>query len=251
MALTRGSVASPTSFAPTGTQAILVVDGDAQLLGAMRATFHLQSLRVVGTESARTALDLVQQETNQGHLPALALVEVALPDGDGLLLGQELLQQIPNLSLIFLSNCSQVETKVDALLLGADDYITKPFEWAELVARVQRNLRRRQETQATCLHFDGLEIDLIRGRVRVCGQELSPSMHEYRFLCCLAEARGQVVSSIELAGHLWPNGVCGNEEELVKKVKLRLQAKLDRVAVRVKILHNIPRVGYYLEWKQL
>jgi DNA-binding response OmpR family regulator len=237
--------------APAQPQTILLVDGDNELLGLMRATFHLQRLHVMASNCARGALEMVRQRTDQNALPDLALIEIALPDRDGLSLGQELLQQIPDLSLFFLTKCCQVEAKVRAMLIGADDYITKPFEWAELVARVERSLKRRQRSQIMCCHFGGLEIDFARGRVRVDEQEISLSMHEYRFLCCLARSQGHVASYAELAEALWPNGVWGNEEDLVKKVKLRLQSKLDRVAPGVRILHNVPGAGYYLEWKPL
>lgn len=251
MALTSAVSTSLASFAVASTQTILVIDGDIELLGMMRAMFQLQRLDIIGAESAKEGRRIAQESTGRGDPPALAIVETSLPDGDGISLGRELLQLIPNLSLFFLTSCSQIEAKVRAMLMGADDYITKPFTWAELVARVERSLRRRQEQHLACLHIGGLEIDLPKGRVRIGEQELSLTMQEYRFLCCLARARGQVVSCPEIAEHLWPNGTCGNEEDLVKKVKLRLQAKLDKAASGVKVLHNVPRIGYYLEWKLL
>jgi DNA-binding response OmpR family regulator len=241
--------AAALSFRQMRTETILVVDNDPELVGLMCATFSLRGLQVVGVDTGPEALHYVRSHARQSQFPCLALIDLNLAGQDGFMLGKELLAMLPYLSLIFLASCARVEDKVYAMLLGADDYITKPFQWAELVARVERNLRRLYEPRMAYFHCGEMLIDLVRGRVLVCGEDVPLSMHEYRFLCCLAQAQGRVVSCTELASYLWPNGIGVTDEEAVRKVKLRVESKLGRVLQKTKVIHNVPRIGYYLEWK--
>lgn len=235
---------SSRTTSPTDT--ILAVLDDLDLLGMLRATFQLRNVRVLCTQTASEAVQVMRTETRRGHPPSLVILDVTLRDRDGLGLGQELLQNIPALSLVFLTAATTIETKVRALLMGADDLISQPFEWVELVARIDRCLRRRYEVRAASLAYQGIEIDLVHARVWVRGVTVDLSLNEYRFLCVLVQARGQIVSFAQFAECLWMGEAGDGEGHLIKKVKLRLDAKLDRVAPGCKLIHSVPKVGYYL-----
>jgi DNA-binding response OmpR family regulator len=246
MALTTSIAAVATPAARNDVETLLIVTGDPELLGLLCATFHLRGLRVLSAPGAAEARRLVRPEARQ--FPMLAIALIGLPEAEGLALGQELLQRLSDLSLILLLDPGSIEGKVQALHSGADDCLGKPFAWAELVVRVERSLRRRQ-LHPLFLRCGELVINLTQGSAQVYEQDVALSAQEYQFLCCLAQARGQVVSYDTIAGRLWPKReVLGSEEELVKKVKLHLQARLEQAAPGVQVLHNVPRQGYYLEW---
>ncbi len=243
-----GTTKLPVVQGQTLQERILIVNESTELIGSLKAAFCLYHWQVISTHSAAEALHILDKAKHPNPF-SLVLLDMTLPDQDGFTLGQQLLQNFSPLALIFLTQRNDLELKVRAMLMGADDYLVLPVELAEVVARVERSLRLRRQTNTACFRHQALEVDYIQGRVRIHGIDVPFSIQEYRFMSCLTRTFGQVVSCLELAEHLWPEGFIGNEEDLVKKVKLRVQAKLDRVAPTIKLIHSVPGCGYYLEWR--
>jgi two-component system phosphate regulon response regulator OmpR len=177
---------------PMNSQAlILIVDDDAELagmVGELLAREGWQSHEVLTASDAEKALTRLQ--------PDLALLDVMLPDANGYELCRRWRTQHPDLPLLMLTARGDPLDRVLGLELGADDYLAKPFEPRELVARVRALLRRTSAGARTTpvLRFTGLHVDLLKREVLADGRLLNLSSTEFKLLVALASAPGQARS---------------------------------------------------------
>jgi two-component system, OmpR family, KDP operon response regulator KdpE len=177
---------------------ILVCDAESQSLHALRVVFHGAGFEVDATRTAAEALD-------RGALraPAAAIIELVLPDGDGVELCRRL-REWSAIPVILLSAVCDEEEQVRAFGAGADDYVTKPFRPRELVARLLANLRRAEpERDEPCVELDGLEIDLAARAVRREGYEVHLTPIEFKLLRVLTENRGRLLTHNTLLHQVW------------------------------------------------
>ena len=172
---------------------ILIVDDDAELQGLLVRLLAQEGWAV---ESALTIKD--GERLLAQHRPAVVLLDVMLADGNGLDMCRQWRAQQPDLGILMVSARGDPMDRVLGLEVGADDYLGKPFEKRELVARVRALLRRHRPAEAvsaaaplTAMVFDGLVIDLIRRTAVVDGKTIELSAIEYRRLVALAGAPGQ------------------------------------------------------------
>jgi two-component system, OmpR family, KDP operon response regulator KdpE len=177
---------------------ILVCDGDPQSFRGLRLVLRDAGFAPEWADTTEAAMDRAALRP-----PDAAIVELALPDGDGVALCRQL-REWSTMPLIVVSAVDDEDQKVRALNSGADDYITKPFGPAELVARVRAALRRaeRGEEQPP-LELDGLEVDLARRAVRRDGAELKLTPIEYKLLHALVRDRGRLLTHRELLQEVW------------------------------------------------
>ena len=229
-------------------QRILLVDDDPNISHLVRLYLEKEGFAV--TEAARgdTALESFRKET-----PALVLLDVMLPGLDGLQVLKEI-RKTSKVPVIMLTAKDETFDKVLGLELGADDYVTKPFETKELVARVKAVLRRApaaEEKQAEnddTLRFPQLTISLARYEVTFEGRELEMPPKELEVLYYLASHPNMVFTREQLLERVWGFDFFGDSRTVDVHIK-RLREKLPECEKYGWEIHTVWRVGYKFEYK--
>lgn len=220
---------------------ILIVDDEPQIRTLLRATLGRAGYSVVEASNGREALNAKGIDK-----PDLILLDLGLPDRDGLEL-LNVLRSEPRSALIVVSARDQTEQKVAALDLGADDYVTKPFDTEELLARVRASLRQRLASQSEqqIVTAGPVTIDLLARIVWRHGAEVHVTPKEWDLLAELAKHPGRVLTHDTLLRTVWGPAHAGQTEYL--RVAIRaLRQKLEDESSRPKLLVNEPGVGYRL-----
>lgn len=172
----------------------------------------------------------------------LVLMDWKLPDGSGIELCKETRKNNPEVKIMMLTANSQVEDKIEGLDAGADDYITKPFEMDELLARVRSALRRSGMSTQKTIIINDLEIDTALRSVRRGDKEIPLSTKEYALLEYLALNEGTAVSRIDLLSHVWDENV--NIFSNTVDVHIRyLRNKIDK-GHSTKLIRTVKGKGY-------
>ena len=186
---------------PSGKPLVLIVDDEPQIRRLLTVTLEANAYRVVSAVCGQEGLVLAAQ-----HRPALVVLDIGLPD----LSGQEVLRRLrewSNAPVIVLSVQDDEKGKVAALDAGADDYVTKPFNTDELLARLRVALRRSTKTEeAAVVHAKNLVVDLSTRRVTVGGKDVKLSKIEYELLRLLARHAGKVLTHRQILQEVWGPG---------------------------------------------
>ena len=179
---------------------ILVIDDEPPIRRLLRTSLGAEGFEVLEAETAAKALGLIASAK-----PDLAILDLGLPDLDGLDVIRKLRAEGDKIPIIVLSSRAGEHGKVEALDLGADDYVTKPFGIAELVARIRTALRHRfqQEGSEPLFRSGGLGVDLVRRIVTVDGEEVKLSPKEYDILRLLVLHAGKVLTHRFLMQEVW------------------------------------------------
>lgn len=219
---------------------VLVVDDEPAIRRLLATSLGRTGYRVTEAGTAREAMTAVQIDK-----PELVLLDLGLPDRDGL----ELVPLIKarGTAVIVVSARDATEQKVTALDLGADDYVTKPFDTEEVLARARTALRHRlsAESEAPVVRIGDIEIDLAARLVRKHGEEVHLTPKEFGFLAQLAKHPGRVVTHTQLLRKVWGAGHEGDVEYL--RVAARgVRRKLEQGAIASSSIRNEPGVGYRL-----
>ncbi len=226
---------------PARPPKILIVDDEPQIRVLLKATLTRAGYAVAEAGTAREALNAKAIDK-----PDLILLDLGLPDRDGLELVTALRAE-PRPALIVVSARDQTEQKVAALDLGADDYVTKPFDTEELLARVRASLRQRlaSESELQLVETGGVAIDLSSRLVRRDGAEVHVTPKEWDLLAELAKHPGRVITHERLLRTVWGPAHVGQTEYL--RVAIRaLRQKLEAEPSRPRMIVNEPGVGYRL-----
>lgn len=220
--------------------AVLLVDDDRTLLGVLSRRLSRAGYEVAAVSSGYEALKLLDRSW-----PALVVVDLMMPGMDGFELCRRV-KQLADLPIIVLSAVDASEAKVNALELYAEDYVTKPFDPDELVARIQRVLRRAS-IGSPHISLDGgdVDVDLATRRVSTPAgtQQLTPT--EARLLQVLAASVDRVVPTDELLGRVWTDADGADPSYLWVTVR-RLRRKLEMDPDRPRYLLTERGVGYRL-----
>jgi two-component system KDP operon response regulator KdpE len=226
---------------PAKPPKVLVVDDEPQIRLLLKATLGRAGYAVAEAATAREAVN-----SKAIDKPDLILLDLGLPDRDGLEL-VTLLRGEPRSALIVVSARDQTEQKVAALDLGADDYITKPFDTEELLARIRASLRQRlaSEAERQVVEVGAVIIDLLARTVSRDGQEVHVTPKEWNLLQDLAKHPGRVLTHEALLRSVWGPAHLGQTEYL--RVAIRgLRQKLEEDPARPRLIINEPGVGYRL-----
>jgi two-component system copper resistance phosphate regulon response regulator CusR len=175
----------------------------------------------------------------------LLILDVMLPARDGWSILTELRQAGRQTPVLFLTARDAVGDRVKGLELGADDYLVKPFAFAELLARVRSVLRRGPARQPEAVRVADLELDLVRHRASRGGHRLDLTPKEHALLSLLARRAGEVLSRALIAEQVWDMNFDSDSNVVDVHVR-RLRAKVDDPFPR-KLIHTVRGVGYVLE----
>jgi len=219
---------------------VLAVDDEAAIRRLLHASLDRAGYRVVEAGTARETIAALQIDK-----PDLVLLDLGLPDRDGL----ELIPLIKQAgaAIIVISARDATQQKVAALDLGADDYVSKPFDSEEVLARIRVALRHRLagETDVPRLRRGPVEIDLAARMVRRDGEEVHLTPREYGFLAELAKAPGRVVTHAQLLRAVWGPGH-ETDVEYLRVAARSIRRKLEADPSRPRFFRNEPGVGYRL-----
>ncbi|MBI2465186.1 response regulator transcription factor [Candidatus Shapirobacteria bacterium] len=216
---------------------ILVVEDDEILLKNISIILKRASYAV------DTAKDVDEASNKLASMEYdLVLMDWKLPDGNGIDLCKETRKNNPEVKIIMLTANSQVEDKIEGLDAGADDYITKPFEMDELLARIRSALRRSGLSTLKMIIIDDLQIDTALRIVKRGGKEIALSTKEYALLEYLALNEGMAVSRVDLLSHVWDENA--NIFSNTVDVHIRyLRNKIDKGRI-TKLIRTIKGKGY-------
>ena len=220
---------------------ILIVDDEPQILRFLRASLPPHGYECVEADTGTQALKAFAKER-----PDALILDLGLPDQDGF----SVIQAIRAASLtpiIVLSARNDVAGKVRALELGADDYVTKPFDMAELLARLKTALRHGLQAvgEAPVFHAGPLAVDLVNRRVKLGENEVHLSPKEYNLLRFLVGHAGKVVTHQQLLKEVW--GPAHLEDVQYLRVLMRqLRQKIEPDNGGARLLITEPGVGYRL-----
>lgn len=228
-------------------QRILIVDDERAIADVLALYLENDGYTVDKCYTAAQARDCLDKTE-----PDLALLDVMLPDGDGFQLCREIRRRA-FYPIILLTAKVGGEDKIQGLTMGADDYITKPFDPLEVVARVKTQLRRylcyntltaRQETQEYDIR--GLTVNREKHRCCLFGKEVQLTPTEFSILCYLCERQGKVVPSEELFEAVWGEKFLINNNTVMAHIG-RLREKLKESAKKPRFIKTVWGVGYTIE----
>ncbi|OGO40278.1 MAG: DNA-binding response regulator [Chloroflexi bacterium RBG_16_57_8] len=220
---------------------VLLVDDDPQVIRLVKANLESSGYRVLSAVDAPTALALLDQE-----MPDLLVLDIMLPGINGYELCQRV-REISAVPIIMLTAKVEDADKVKGLKIGADDYVTKPFNVEELLARIEAVLRRAGssndvQTPRTFTH-DQISVDFLRRRVTVGGQEVPLTLIEYRLLSELVSNAGRVMLHRELLTRVWGMEY-QDESEYLRAYVRHLRQKIEPDPHQPKYILSKPGIGY-------
>ena len=204
-----------------------------------------------GLREAGFVVDLAQDGLDGLHLALqgehdLVILDVMLPGMDGWQVLQSLRKRGLHMPVLFLTARDQVEDRIKGLELGADDYLVKPFSFAELLARVRTILRRgRSGTEPTTLRVADLELDLLRRRVSRNGRRIDLTAKEFGLLELLMRRQGEVLPRSLIASQVWDMNF-DSDTNVVEVAIRRLRNKIDAPFEKA-LLHTVRGMGYIME----
>ncbi|CAA9528851.1 MAG: DNA-binding response regulator KdpE [uncultured Sphingomonadaceae bacterium] len=226
----------------TLTQKILVVDDESHIRRLLCATLTRAGYLAQEAASAQAAMTVLAAQK-----PDAVLLDLGLLDRDGIEL-VPLIKKQSDAAVLIVSAREETSEKVAALDLGADDYVTKPFDTDELLARLRGSLRRRvlMNVEAETVRAGDVEIDLVNRLVRKDGVEVHLTPKEYGFLAELAKYPGRVFTHAQLLRAVW-GGVYDQHVEYVRVVVRNIRQKLEDDPANPKLVVNELGVGYRLK----
>ena len=218
----------------------LIVEDDATI-----AQFVARGLREAGFAVDVAADGEEGLERARQQVYDVAIIDLMLPKRDGLSVIDEMRRHGIGTPVLILSARRTVDDRVNGLQAGGDDYLTKPFAFAELLARVQALVRRATRTpEPTTLTVDDLVLDLLSRRVTRSGKPIDLRPREFALLEYLMRNAGRVVSKTMILSHVWEYNF-DPQTNIVDVLVSRLREKIDRPFEK-KLLHTVRGVGYVL-----
>ena len=224
----------------SGPVRILVVDDEPPIRKLLRMGLGTQGYQTLDAPDGRTALALVDKEPVD-----LVILDLGLPD----LAGHDVLRSIrarkPDLPIVVLSSRGDEAGKVEALDLGADDYVTKPFGMNELLARLRTALRHRLAVQGErpIFRVDDLSVDLVRRIVRMGEREVKLSRKEYEILRAFVQHAGKVLTHAHMLREVWGSAA---DAQYLRVYIRQLRQKLEPDPERPRYILTETGVGYRL-----
>lgn len=223
----------------TAKYRVLVVDDEAAILRFLKPALEANGYQVAGAATAAEGIQRIAAET-----PDIVLLDLGLPDGDG----KDIIRQVREFSdvpMVVLSAREREAEKIEALDLGADDYVNKPFNVGELLARMRTALRHRMQRNAEVpvLKVGGLEVDAVRHRVARGGVELKLTPKEFELLTYLAKHAGRVVTHRQILIAVWGPAHASDTQYLRVYIG-QLRQKVEERPDDPRLILTEPGIGY-------
>jgi two-component system, OmpR family, response regulator len=234
------ALASPAE-PPFSTMRALVIEDDKKI-----ASFVARGLKEAGF-----AVDVQERGDDGLHMGLhnsydVAVVDLMLPGLDGLNVIERWRAQKVKMPVLILSAKRSVDDRVKGLQVGGDDYLTKPFAFSELLARIQALVRRSTQTaEPTTLSYADLAVDLLSREVTRGGQKIDLQAREFSLLEYLLRNAGRVVSKTMILEHVWDYAF-DPKTNVIDVLVSRLRSKIDRDFDR-KLIHTMRGFGYVLK----
>ena len=225
---------------------ILICDDEKDIRAALRIYLTNELYHLIEAENGRQAVEIA--ENTELHL---ALLDIMMPELDGLQ-AMEIIREKYNFPILLLSARSEDHDKIMGLNLGADDYITKPFNPLEVQARVRSQLRRytnlggMEKPRSSTLVVGGIEMDDERKQVSVDGEPVALTPMEYNILKLLMENPGKVWSSAQIYGSVWNESGFGSESAVAVHIR-HLREKIEINPSEPRYLKVVWGQGYKME----
>lgn len=221
-------------------QRILIAEDEADIRNILKLYLESEGFEVVQAQDGEQALRMAQQE-----MPDLILLDVMMPNMDGFAVTQAL-RQYSQVPILILSARSQDADKILGLNLGADDYIAKPFNALEVVARVKAHLRRGQQTVSPVINLNGLTLNSETCTVTKDGTLLSLTPTEYKLLSVFMRSPGRIFTKVQLSEAI--NGEYFESDENTIMVHIsKLRDKIEDNPRKPARLVTIRGLGYRFE----
>ena len=218
---------------------MLVVDDDEQIRQALERALRLEGFAVEVADGGRRALELVEERR-----PGVIVLDVVMPDLSGVAVTSRLRERGIETPICIVSARDEVQDRVAGLEAGADDYVIKPFDLEELVARLRALLRRTPSAETSLIRIEDLIVDPEQRSVQRGGREVKLTRREFELLEELARHRGIVLSRDQLLERVWGYDfdVDGNVVDVfVGYLRRKLEAKGEP-----RIIHTVRGVGFVL-----
>lgn len=223
---------------------ILVCDDDKDIVEAIDIYLSKEGYNIIKAYDGMEAMEILKKEDIQ-----LLLIDVMMPRLDGIRATLKIREKsiIP---IIILSAKSEDSDKIIGLDVGADDYITKPFNPLELIARVKSAYRRytkyNEKNEENIIYINGLEIDQDKHICKLYDKQVELTPMEFDILLYLAQKRGNVVSSEELFEKVWKEKYLENNNTVMVHIR-RIREKLNEDTKKPKFIKTVWGVGYKIE----
>jgi DNA-binding response OmpR family regulator len=230
---------------PAKKTTILTADDDPQLLRLIKRNLEFEDYNVLTASDGVQALNQIQE-----YSPDVVLLDVMMPKMDGFTVCQRV-REFSSVPIILITARGQDQDKVRGLDLGADDYLTKPFNVEELLARVRAVLRRSQFARSDTnglqeiTRVGEIEIDYAQHLVKMAEKEVSLTPIEYRLLAYLAQNVGRVITQDLLLEHVWGSDYAG-ESHMLQVNMNRLRRKIEADPAHPRYLLTKVGIGYML-----
>jgi two-component system, OmpR family, KDP operon response regulator KdpE len=221
---------------------VLVVDDDVAVQRLLKIVLSREAYEVKVASSGSEALAVARE-----HPPSLVILALRLPELDGLEVCRKL-RAWSKAPILVLTDINHVETKIEVLDLGADDYVTKPFTSGELLARMRALLRRSASpmiTQST-IHAGDIEVDLAQREIRVAGEPKRLTRTEFDIVAFLAKNGGAVADSRIIINNVWGSEYFAGPETLRVHVA-HLRKKIEPNPALPRYIITEPGIGYRLK----
>jgi len=225
-----------------GMNKILIVDDEAQMRKLVKLYLLNEGYQVEEAEDGQEAIDMLRKDDYN-----LMILDVMMPMMDGWETIQHV-RKMSDLPIIMLTAKGTVEDKVTGLSTGADDYLVKPFDEAELLVRVKALLRRTGHSNSleNILKYQGMVIDLIAREAIYEGMRINLTQTEFDILAALIEHRGKVLSREQLVDMIWGMEFMGEDRTVDSHIK-NLREKLQKAGVDKSIVKTVWGIGYKME----
>ncbi|MEW6408628.1 MAG: response regulator transcription factor [Nitrospirota bacterium] len=220
------------------SEKILLVDDDLDILKVLKANLELQGFEVACASRGKEAIEYVSKSS-----PDLIILDLMLPDMDGMEVCRRLRQDSP-IPVIMLTARDSVSDKVLGLEIGADDYVVKPFETIELVARIKACLRRQRRKIPAEVVIEDLSIDFTKREVKVKGEIVELTPKEYEILKTLISHRGEVLSRDFLRHHVWKDSHLYEWSRVIDVHIQHLRNKIEKDPSNPEYILTVPGAGY-------
>ena len=219
---------------------ILAVDDDVDILKVLKANLELHNYEVVTADTWQKAQEVLSQLQ-----PDLILLDVMLPDGDGIEICRDLRKDLAKVPIIMLTARDKISDKVMGLESGADDYVVKPFETLELVARIKACLRRIKSPVADeQVQVGNIKINYKKRFVTVSGKKVDLTPKEYNLLCFLVNHRGEALSRDAIRKHIWKDSHIYSWSRVIDVHIQHLRQKIEKDPSKPKYIITVSGAGY-------